>query len=258
MKTRNGFGEGSSPALVGDKLIVNWDHEGESFIVALDAATGEERWRKPREEVTSWATPLMVRHGDKPSVVVSGSKKVRAYDVASGDLLWECGGLGTNCIPMPVETEGLVFTMSGHREPGLLAIRHGDAKGDITGTGAVAWSLHDEGPPYVSSPLVYGDLLYFLQKNTGVVSCHDAKSGRLHFKERLEKITGVYASPVGAGDRIYIVGRNGVAYVLKRGPKFEVLAVNELDDSFDASPALAGGDLLLRGKKHLYCIAEQD
>ncbi len=255
MKTRNGFGEGSSPALLGDTLVVNWDHEGDSFIVALDKATGKEKWRRERDEVTSWSTPLFIEDAGRWQVVVSAANRVRSYDLATGDVVWECGGLGVNCTPTPVANAGLLFAMSGYRNPALLAIRYAGAKGDLTDSSTVVWTT-DKGTSYVPSPLLYGDTLYFLQRNSGILSCLDPKTGKPHYdQQRLEGISGVYASPVGAGDHVYIVGRDGKTMVLKRSSSFETVAVNQLDDSFTASPAIAGNELFLRGMKHLYCIA---
>jgi len=257
MQTRNGFGEGSSPALFGDTLVVNWDHEGDSFIVALDKATGRENWRRDRDEVTSWSTPLVIEDAGRAQVVVSATKRVRSYDLATGDVVWECAGLGVNCAPTPVAGDGLLFAMSGYRDPALLAVRYAGAKDDLTGSPAVVWST-DKGTSYVPSPLLYGDTIYFVQKNTGILSCLDAKTGRPHYdQQRLEGITGVYASPVGAGEHVYVVGRGGKTVVLKHGPSFEIVAVNQLEDSFTASPAVAGNELFLRGMKHLYCIATE-
>jgi len=257
MKTRAGFGEGSSPVLYKDTLVVNWDHEGDSFIVALDKNTGQERWRKNRSEVTTWATPLILEANGKVQIVVPASKRVRGYDLANGNVLWECGGLGANCVPSPVAGLGLVFAMSGHRDPALLAIRYEGASGDITGSEAVAWRI-DKGTPYVPSPLLYGDALYLLQKNTGILSCYHPQTGTPHYEQqRLEEIDGVYASPIGARNRVYITGRNGATHVLKRGPKFEILAINKLKDDFSASPAAAGKEFYLRGRKNLYCIAAE-
>lgn len=256
LQIKNQFGEGSSPVLHDETIVVNWDHEGDSFIVALDAASGEERWRQPRDERTSWSTPLVITDAGPAQVVVSATKRVRSYELASGRLIWECGGLGENCVPTPVAAEGLVLTMSGHREPALLAIRYGGAKGDLTGSEAVVWRL-DTGTPYVPSPLLYGELVYFAQKNDAILSCHDLKTGKMHYnRQRLEDLVGLYASPVGADGRVYVVGRNGTACVLKHGPEFQVLAVNKLEDRFTASPALVGSELYLRGHKYLYCIAE--
>jgi outer membrane protein assembly factor BamB len=154
---------------------------------------------------------------------------------------------------MPVVRGDLLYVMSGHRDPALLAIRYKGAKGDLTGTEAVIWKM-DKSTPYVPSPLLYEDVLYFLQKNSEILSCHDAKTGKQHFMERLEEINGVYASPVGAADHVYVTGRNGATYVLKRGAEFKIVGVNKLDDDFTASAAIVGDEMFLRGRKHLYCL----
>lgn len=254
MKTRNAFGEGSSPTLHGDTLVVNWDHEAGSFIVALDKASGKEKWRQDRDEVTSWSTPLVIEDNGRPQVVVSATNRVRSYELASGKVLWECGGLGANCVASPVVGGGLVFAMSGHRDPALLALRYPGAKGDLSHSDSIAWRL-DSGTPYVPSPLLYGDMLYFAQKNDGIISCYDAKTGKPHYtQQRLEEAKGIYSSPVGADGRVYVLGRNGATYVLKHGPRYEVLAINKLEDRFSASPALVGENIYLRGHKYLYCI----
>ena len=255
MTTRRSFGEGSSPVLHGDTVVINWDHEGDSFIAAFDKNTGKPRWKKARDEVTSWSTPIVVEHAGRPQVIVNATKRVRGYDLASGDVLWECAGQTTNTIPSPVFGHGMVYAMSGFRGNMLQAIRIQDARGDVTGSSSVAWS-YDQDTPYVPSPLLYGDLLYFLKHNRAILSCLDAAKGTGHFtRQRLEGIDGVYASPVGAAGRVYIAGRNGATIVLRKSPQFEVLAVNSLDERFDASPAIVDGELYLRGRKHLYCIA---
>lgn len=253
MRTRNGFGEGSSPTLFGDTLVVNWDHEGDDFIVALDKSTGEERWRQAREEPTSWSTPLVVRHGDRTEVVVAATSRVRSYDLGTGKLLWECAGLTANVIPTPVAGHGMVFVTSGFRGNALLAIRLG-RNGDLTGTDAIAWSVNRT-TPYVPSPLLYGNRLYFFGANTGILSCFEATTGKpLIQAERVAGLQGVYASPVGVGGRVYLVGRNGTTVVIKDSDTLEVLATNPLGERMDASPAVAGGDLFLRGHQSLYCI----
>jgi outer membrane protein assembly factor BamB len=257
MRTAMGFGEGSSPTLYGDTIIVNFDHEGDSFIVALDKADGQPRWRIDRDERTSWATPLVVLANDKPQVVTSASGLIRSYDLKTGELIWQCGGLTRNVIPSPVSGGGLVYAMSGFRGNALRAIRYADAKGDITDSAAVAWKYDGKGTPYAPSPLLYDDGLYFLDTNRAALSRFDAGSGKQDYlQQRLGDVNGVYASPVGAHGRVYIAGRNGVTAVVKHGAKFELLAANELDDSFTASPAIVGDAIYLRGRKHLYCIAE--
>lgn len=254
MRTIMGFGEGASPALRGDVLVVNWDHEGEDFIAALDKRTGQTLWKTPREERTSWATPLIVEHAGKPQVIVPASARTRSYDLATGKLLWECAGLTSNVIPSPVVGHGLVFVTSGYRGHSLQAIKLGRT-GDLTGTDAIAWSLN-RSTPYVPSPLLYGSRLYFLKLNDATLSACSAEDGKpLYEEQRLEGIRGVYASPVAAAGRVYIAGRDGGVVVIKDSDHFEVLAANKLHEGIDASPVLVDNEILLRGKQHLYCIA---
>ncbi|MFQ5640205.1 MAG: PQQ-binding-like beta-propeller repeat protein [bacterium] len=257
MQIKLGFGEGSSPALYGDKIVINWDHENQSFITALDKNTGKEFWKVDRDEGTSWSTPIVVEHDGKQQVIVSATKRIRSYDLATGKVIWECGGMTRNAIPSPVYADGIVYVTSGFRGSSLLAIRLADAKGDITDSNALVWK-HDRDTPYTPSPLLYKDSLYFLKVNTQILSCFNAKTGEAYYnKQRLEGIQGVYASPVAAQNRVYFVGRNGTAVVVKHGPEPEVLATNTLEDGFDASPAIVGKEIYLRGNKYLYCIAKR-
>jgi outer membrane protein assembly factor BamB len=256
MTIKLAFGEGSSPALDRDRLFVQWDHEGDSFIVALDRKTGRELWRQKRDEKTSWATPLVVAHAGRTQVVTSATNKVRSYDGATGDLVWETTGMTQNTIPSPVHLDGLVLLTSGFRGNALLAVKLAEAKGDISASPAVAWRL-DRDTPYVPSPLLYGEELYFLKGNNGLLSCFNARTGERHYgPERIEGVPNVYASPVGADGRIYIAGREGKTAVVERGPVFKLLATNTLDDAFDASPVAVDSELYLRGARHLYRISE--
>jgi outer membrane protein assembly factor BamB len=256
MRIKMGFGEGSSPALFEDKLIVNWDHESGAFIAVFDKTSGRELWRQSRDEETSWATPLVVVLDGKPQVVTSATRRVRSYELATGKLRWECTGMTANVIPTPVAGEGLVYAISGFRGNLLLAIRPG-ASGDVTGTEAIAWS-YKKNTPYVPSPLLYEGRLHFLSNNNAVLTTCEAKTGQVLIDAaRLAEVQSVYASPVGAAGRVYFVGRNGVTAVLKSGDTLEVMATNRLEEKFDASPALVGRELFLRGKEHLYCLAER-
>ncbi len=256
LRTANTFGEGNSPALHGNTLVVNWDHEGEDFIAALDKTTGKELWRNPRDERTTWTTPFIVEHDGKAQVIVSATQRIRSYDLATGKQLWECGGMTGNVIPTPVSDFGMVYAISGFRGASLLAIKLGKT-GDLTDTDAIAWK-HAKATPYVPSPLLYGDKIYFYSGNNAILSCLNAKTGEALFTEqRLEGLSGIYASPVGASGRIYLAGRNGTSVVLKQSDKFETLATNKLDEKFDASPAIVGNELFLRGHDYLYCIAEK-
>ncbi|MCX6900096.1 MAG: PQQ-binding-like beta-propeller repeat protein [Verrucomicrobia bacterium] len=254
-RTRYGYGEGTSPALHGTTVVILWDHEGEDFIVALDVRDGRELWRQKRDEPTGWSTPLVVEHEGCRQVVVNGMNKVRSYDLSTGELLWQCAGTTLNAIPSPVAGQGLVFVTSGFHGNALYAIRPG-SHGDITGTSAVAW-LRRKHTPYVPSPLLYGNLLYVPSWNNAVLSIIEASTGNpLVEAQRIEGIQGVYASPVGANDRVYLVGRDGNAAVLRKSGKLEILAHNRLEEGFEASPAIAGNQMFLRGRQHLYCISE--
>ena len=246
---------GGTPVLYKDRLIVAWDHQGESFVAALDVRTGEELWRSYRDEVDSWATPLVVEHGGRAQVVTSAWYGVRSYDIETGDLVWETAGLTMNPIPSPVAEDGLVIVMSGFRGSQLRAVRLADARGEIAGPPAVAWTL-DRDTPYVPSPVLYDGVLYFLKSNAGILSVFDAKAGRPHYStQRLEGVSDVYASPVAARDRVYITSRDGVTLVIRHGTTFEVLARNTLDDGFDVSAALVDGHIYMRGYRFLYDIA---
>jgi outer membrane protein assembly factor BamB len=248
------FGEGGSLAIAGDAVIVVRDHEGDSSIFALNQKTGDIIWQKPRDERTSWATPLPIEVNGKIQVVVNATNRIRSYDIKTGDIIWQCSGQTRNVIPTPVTGLGMVYCTSGFRGSSLQAIELGHT-GDLTDTNAVKWHVK-EATPYVPSPLLYGDKLYLCQVNRGVISCYNAKTGKAYFlKQPLEKINGIYASPAGAAGRVYFVGRNGVTYVLKASDKFEVLSINELQDRIDCSPAFAGNEIYLKGKKNLYCIA---
>ena len=256
-KMRNQFGEGSTPELHGNYLVVVWDHiAGPSFVVTLDKRTGKEVWRANREEIDTWATPLIVEHDGRAQVIVNAMNRVRSYDLETGKIVWEGPGTTMNVIPSPVSGHGMVFIMSGFRGNNLKAIRLADAKGDIATTGAIAWQL-DRDTPYVPSPLLYDNILYFLKTNNGLLSAFDAVSGKPHYQAlRMAKAPEVFASPVGADGRVYIVSRDGVTTVIRHGTAYEVLAENTLDDGFDASPALVDGEIFMRGFRYLYAIGQ--
>ncbi len=256
-RMRSQFGEGSTPALHGKYLVHVWDHQGESFIVALDKSTGNELWRQPRKEIDTWATPLITTVNGKAQVIVPAMNQIQSYDLETGAVVWYSAGLTMNPIPSPVVEDGLAILMSGFRGNSLKAVTLADARGDITGTPAIAWSF-DRDTPYVPSPLLYDGVLYMLKSNNGILTVFDARTGTQHYGlQRLEAAPNVFASPVGAAGRIYITGRDGATVVLRHGPTFEILATNTLDDGFDSSAALVDGEIYLKGYRYLYCIAER-
>ncbi len=255
MLTRHGHGEGASPALHGDTLVVNWDHQGESFVVAVDKHTGEERWRVARDEITSWSTPLVVEHAGKAQVIVSATERVRSYDLASGAVIWEVGGLSRNVVASPVAANGLVVVGGSYDWQKMLAVRLEGARGDLTGTEAVVWS-RDRHAPYVPSLLADGGVLYFLKHSQALLMALDFATGEeLYGPLRIRGMRNVFASPVAAAGRVYVASREGTTAVVRGGAAPELLAINGLDDAFTASPAIVGRELFLRGEEHLYCIA---
>lgn len=256
MQTRNGFGEGSSPALSGNLLIVPWDQESGSFIVALDKRTGAEVWRQARDERTSWATPLIVTVGGKQQAILPATKRTRSYDVATGAVVWEAGGLGTNVIPTPVTGHGLVYVTSGFQGFYIQAIKL-TARGDVSESADIVWQQR-KGTPYVASPVLSGDRIFVTKERESFLSCLNALTGEFHFLDQpLEGMRGgIYASPLAANGHLYVVGREGLVLVLKDSTKFEVVARNQLSDRLDASPVAVDKELFLRGHEYLYCIAE--
>lgn len=257
MHTKHGHGEGASPALHDETLVVNWDHEGDSYIVAFDKSTGKERWRKAREEVTSWATPIIVNHRGKSQIIVCGTSRVRGYDLEDGSVIWECGGLSANIVATPVFSDGIVIAGSSYEKRAMLAIRLDDAKGEITDTEHVVWSRR-RGTPYVPSPLLYNNALYFHAHYQSVLTRLDARTGEEKPGPfRLPGIGNVYASAVGAAGRVYVTDIEGTTLVFTNEERPKILARNRLDDRFNASVAIAGRELFLRGEKFLYCISRE-
>jgi outer membrane protein assembly factor BamB len=255
MQTLHAHGEGSSPALYRDTLVVNWDNEGESFLYAFDKRTGKQLWKVPRDEKTSWSTPLVMEVDGKPQVIVSATKRVRGYDLVTGRQIWECAGLTDNVVSSPVNWRGLVIAGNSYYSQAMVAIRLAGAHGDISNSTNVAWRLNRV-TPYVSSPLVYEDALYHIRHNQNILVRLDPATGEIGQLIRLEGIRDfIFSSPVGAAGRIYVTGRDGTTVVLKNDRENAMLAVNHLNDSFSASAALVDNELYLRGESFLYCVA---
>ncbi|MGE3780361.1 MAG: PQQ-binding-like beta-propeller repeat protein, partial [Pirellulaceae bacterium] len=173
--TRLSFGEACSPVVHGHTLIMNRDNDSKSQILALDTRTGETRWTADRDEISAWATPLIIEQGGRTQVVTSASNRVRSYDLATGEVLWQCGGQVSNVIPCPVQLGEMVICASGYKGSVAMALPL-SARGDITDSAQIAWR-YDRDTPYVPSPLLYGDLLYFNKSNSGILTCLDAHTG---------------------------------------------------------------------------------
>lgn len=255
-RIRAGFGEGSSPVIAGKAVIVVADHEDQSYIYAFDKLTGKPLWKKERDEPTAWATPITVEVEGKIQVIVNGCNYVRSYDVNTGDEIWKCSGQTVNVVPTPVVGFGNVYCASGFRGAALYAIKLGQT-GDLSDSDAVVWKV-DEATPYVPSPILIDEKIYVVSGNREVISCYQAKDGKANYvKQKLEGVKGIYASPVGAKDRVYFAGRNGVTSVVKVSDTFEVLSTNTLDDKIDATPAIVGDEIYIKGIKYLYCITKK-
>lgn len=253
--TRLGWGEAVTPVIHRGRLLLNWDQEKDAALICLEAHTGKTLWKTPRDEVTSWNTPLVVEHQGRTQVVVNGTKRARGYDLENGNELWRCGPMTTNAIPSPVAADGVAYCMSGYGDSIAFAVSL-DSVGDVGTAKGLLWR-HGKGTPYVPSPLLLDDRLIFTQANNAVLTMLDRKSGKAILdRERLPGQQSFYASPVAAAGRIYLVDRAGTTLVLKQGDKLEILATNPLGDKVDASPVLVGRQLFLKGESHLYCIAE--
>lgn len=255
MKTRATFGEGSSPTIAGNLVIVPWDHEGSSFIVALNKSTGKDVWRTPRDEPTCWATPLVVEHNGRKQVVMNGQTCARSYDLATGKELWRCAGQTQRPVASAVAENGLVYVGSGFRGSFLGAFRL-DGKGDIKGTRNVAWQITRDTPD-IGSLLLSSGRLYFHKEKKGMLTCVDAATGQPHFgPARLPGLDTIYASPISAGGHVYLTSRNGTTVVIRDADRLQVVSTNSVGETVDATPAPVDDQLFIRGARHLFCIAE--
>jgi len=255
METRNSFGEGSSPTLAGDLIIVPWDHEGPSALYALNKLTGETVWETKRDEPTCWSTPLIVDYQGKQQVVMNGEKFARGYDLQTGKEIWRCSGQTQRPCASAVAMNGLVYVGSGFRGAFLGAFNL-KSRGDITGTKMVTWKL-DRDTPDVASPTLSGNRLYFYKGKSGQLSCVDAITGKpFYLAERVSGMSSTYASPVAAGGKVYLTDRNGTIVVIEDNEKLKVLSINSIDETVDATPAIVGNELFIRGEKHLFCIVQ--
>lgn len=255
MDTRNSFGEGSSPTLAGEKILVPWDHEGPSALFALNKKTGKTLWKTERDEPTCWSTPLVVDANGSQQVVMNGQTCARSYDLKTGKELWRCAGQTERPCSSPVAEKGMVFVGSGHRGSFLGAFRL-DGNGDIKGTKSVVWTI-DRDTPDIASLVLSAGRIYFHKGKTGQLSCVDAATGKpFYMASRIPGLETIYASPIAAGDHVYLTARSGTTVVVKEGETLQIVATNDVDETVDATPAAVDNQLFIRGEKHLFCIAE--
>jgi outer membrane protein assembly factor BamB len=257
MDTLNSFGEGSSPTISGDTVLVPWDHQGPSALYALNRRTGETIWKQDRDEKTCWATPLVVDHKGNKQVIMNGQNFARSYDLETGKELWRCKGQTVRPVATPVASDGLVYIGSGFQGAFMGAFRL-DGTGDIEGTPHVAWIIKQDTPD-MASPLLTSGRMFFYKRKTALLSCIDPATGKFHYAAtRIPGLdeTTTYASPVAAGGNVYLTGTNGTTVVIKDSDELNIVATNSLDEFIGGTPAVVDKELFIRGEKHLYCIAE--
>ena len=257
LESKHAHGEGASIALHDGVLVANCDHEKQSFIRAIDAKSGQTIWEKSRDEVTSWASPLIVVHNYVPQAVVAGTDRVRSYELKTGHVLWQCGGLSANVVATPVESDGILIAGSSYDTRAMMAIDLQNASGDITSSDHVLWTTTQR-TPYVPSMLLVGDSVYFLRHYQNILSRRNIRTGKeASGPFRLAGIQNVYSSPVSAAHRIYVTDLDGRTLVMSDADSPKQLALNQLNDVFSATAALVDNQIILRGEKFLYCIAEE-
>ncbi len=265
MRTRRGWGEAVSPVYENGKLVIMWDQEDQSEIFVLDSSDGTTLWKNRRDEPTTWATPLVVSIDGKTQLITNGTNSVRSYDLETGTVVWETTGTTLNAIPCPVRYKDHVILMGGYQGNEAFSIdlrSQGKINDSLIGPQqAIKWRLK-RNTPYVPSPLVTGDRIYFTKSLNAILNCFNAESGKPIFKTkeghplpiRLPQLKQMYGSPVATKDFIFLTSREGTTLVIKNSPKFEIISTNSLTEEIDASPAIVGNQIFLRGKRNLYCI----
>jgi outer membrane protein assembly factor BamB len=247
-----GMGTGTSPILYDNLVIVQCDEEnGErSFIVGINKKTGKEVWRTPRKVQVSWATPLLVRTTNRAELITSGNEAVIAYEPATGKELWRHKGVDSNAIPSPVANNEMVFISAGFPARIAMAIKLGGS-GDLVDS--VVWK-YPKGTAYVPSPILYGEYLY-LTTDRGILTCLDARTGEVKYEGGRVPIPATFtASPIAFDGKILMTSEDGDTFVIKAGPKHEILGTNTVGEPVYASPAVADGNIFIRGERSLYCI----
>ncbi|HJM56087.1 MAG TPA: PQQ-binding-like beta-propeller repeat protein [Planctomycetota bacterium] len=259
--TRYGWGTAASPALHDGRIYLVNDNEEESFLVALDCKTGEEIWRVVRDEKSNWATPFIWENDKRTEIVTPGTGRVRSYGL-DGKPLWELGGMSSITIPTPFAAHGMVYVTSGYvgdRRKPVFAIRPG-AQGDISLEGAetqnefIAWCQKKAGP-YNPSPVLYDGRLYVLY-DQGFMACFDALTGEeIYGKQRIAEAASAFTSSLWAYDgKVFCQSEDGDTFVIRAGPKFEILGTNSLGELCMATPAIVEDGLIIRTEDHLLRI----
>lgn len=249
-----GLGAASSPVLHQDLVILQCDDDDgtDSAIVALDAKTGKERWRSKRPVQVSWSTPVLVNAGSRIELVTNGTEWILAYDPATGKELWRTKGVESNAIHTPVVGDGVVIVTAGFPAKKTIAIKPGGS-GDVTNTAQILWTYR-KGTAYVVSPILYEGLVYLLN-DRGIMTALDARTGEIRYEGgRVPVPASFMASPIAANGRLLLTSEDGDTFVIKAGPKHEVLRTNSVGEPVYTTPAISNGRIYIRGEKHLFAI----
>jgi outer membrane protein assembly factor BamB len=249
-----GMGTGTSPVLYDNLVIVQCDEENgaASFIVALDKKSGKEVWRTPRKVQVSWSTPLLVRTAQRTELITSGTEAIISYDPKTGKELWTHKGVESNAIPSPVANSEMAFLVAGFPAKIAMALKLGGS-GDLTGSANEVWK-YSKGTAYVPSPILYQDYLYIMT-DRGILTCIDARTGEVKYEGGRIPIPATFtASPVAFDGKLLLTSEDGDTFIIKSGPKHEVLGTNSVGEPVYASPAIADGRIFIRGEHNLYCI----
>ena len=254
------WGVASSPIIYKDRVILQVDIQKDSFVAAYALEDGRQVWRTAREEIPSWGTPTIYEGKPRAELITHATKFIRGYDPETGKELWRLGPNSEVTAPTPFAAGDLIFVTNGYRviQP-IYAIRPGGS-GDISlaqgkdSSDFIAWRK-TQGGPYMPTPVVYGDLLYVVSNN-GVLAAYAAKTGERVYQERLGKGGAYSASPIAGDGKLYFTSEDGEMYVVRAGPKYELIGMNPVGEVCMATPALAGGMIIVRTLKHVLGIAE--
>jgi outer membrane protein assembly factor BamB len=246
-----------TPVLHRGRLFLNWDQEVDSALYCLDARTGATVWKASRDEITTWTTPLVTDFNGGTQVILNGTRSIRSHDFETGRVIWSCAGMTENAIPSAIRHRDAAILLSGYRGNSGVSVPL-SAKGDLGLDGPVNWRTKT-GNPYVPSPVLVGEHLYFTKHMENVLTVRDAATGAAIIDgERIPGLTQIYSSPIFAGGRVYFTDRKGVTVVLQPGSSVRVLATNALGDGVDASLVAVGKQIFIRAQKALYCIETKE
>jgi outer membrane protein assembly factor BamB len=250
-----GMGPGSSPVVFEGLVILQCDEDNgeKSFMVAIEAKNGKEIWRAARKVQVSWSTPIIVHTPQRVELIASGTEFVIAYDPKTGKELWRTKGHEDTGVPTPVAGHGMAFIVAGYPRKRTMAIKLGGS-GDLTGSSSIVWE-YEKGSAYVPSPILYGDYLYLLT-DRGILTCLDAKTGSVRYEGGRIPVPATFtASPVAFDGKILLTSEDGDTFVIRAGPKYEVISTNSVGEPVYASPAVSDGMIFIRGEKNLFCIS---